>query len=216
MEIISHRGLWKDPSEKNSKLALIRSLQLGFGVETDIRDLRGNLVIAHDPPEGGELALFEFLQIYSQLESGLPLALNIKADGLGAKLLELLERFEIKNYFAFDMSIPETRKYISNGISFFSRLSEIETSPAFFSEAEGVWLDCFESEWVDAPTLHSLLERRMRVCMVSPELHNRRHADFWLWLRDLPFSNNSRLMLCTDLPIEASEFFNIKPQVAMK
>ena len=46
--IIAHRGLWKKPSEKNSKLALFKALENGFSIETDIRyDKDIGLVISH-------------------------------------------------------------------------------------------------------------------------------------------------------------------------
>ena len=50
MEILSHRGYWKTVTEKNTIIAFKRSFNLGFGTETDIRDLNGNLVISHDMP----------------------------------------------------------------------------------------------------------------------------------------------------------------------
>ncbi|MDB5448782.1 MAG: hypothetical protein JWQ97_4099, partial [Phenylobacterium sp.] len=55
MRIISHRGYWREPSEKNSRTAFARTLEAGFGTETDVRDLVGQLVVAHDPPSGREM-----------------------------------------------------------------------------------------------------------------------------------------------------------------
>lgn len=42
MKIISHRGFWHNPSEKNTEMAFCRSFELGFGTETDVRDSLGN------------------------------------------------------------------------------------------------------------------------------------------------------------------------------
>ena len=47
----------------------------------------GGLVISHDPPTGQPMPLETFLAIYKQHGDGLPLALNIKADGLQKPLL---------------------------------------------------------------------------------------------------------------------------------
>ena len=38
MEIISHRGYWKNVEEKNSSKAFKNSFDLNFGTETDLRD----------------------------------------------------------------------------------------------------------------------------------------------------------------------------------
>ena len=48
--ILAHRGLWFCEEEKNSSNALFKALDLGFGIETDVRDLCGELIISHDPP----------------------------------------------------------------------------------------------------------------------------------------------------------------------
>jgi hypothetical protein len=41
MQILSHRGYWQHPSEKNTEAAFRRSFLLGYGTETDIRDRDG-------------------------------------------------------------------------------------------------------------------------------------------------------------------------------
>ncbi|MEL6681407.1 MAG: hypothetical protein AAFQ09_02035, partial [Pseudomonadota bacterium] len=55
MIVISHRGYWKTAEEKNTKTAFERSFSLGYGTETDFRDLDRQLVIAHDPPQAGAM-----------------------------------------------------------------------------------------------------------------------------------------------------------------
>ena len=67
MKILSHRGYWKAPIEKNTREAFVRSFALGFGTETDIRDYMGELVISHDIPRGGEINFDAFLVKYSLL-----------------------------------------------------------------------------------------------------------------------------------------------------
>ena len=51
MQIISHRGFWKSKNEQNTIISFQRSFENGFGIETDIRDLNGKLVISHDIPQ---------------------------------------------------------------------------------------------------------------------------------------------------------------------
>ncbi len=50
MRLFFHRMFWDNHSHKNFRLALISALDLGFGIETDICDFDGRLVISHDPP----------------------------------------------------------------------------------------------------------------------------------------------------------------------
>jgi glycerophosphoryl diester phosphodiesterase len=115
MHILSHRGYWQTAAEKNTETAFHRSFSLGFGTETDVRDALGELVISHDPPIGGEMKFSYFLEIYNGYKQRhsqpLPLALNVKADGLQSRLKLLLEQYEITNYFMFDMSVPDAKLY---------------------------------------------------------------------------------------------------------
>ena len=98
MQILSHRGYWKSEKEKNTHGAFERSFSMGFGTETDIRDYKGELVISHDIADEKSVKLEDFFRIYNDFNKSLPLALNIKADGLQLKLKSLLVEYDIENY----------------------------------------------------------------------------------------------------------------------
>tara|TARA_B100001093_G_scaffold426218_1_gene420037 strand:+ start:60 stop:692 length:633 start_codon:yes stop_codon:yes gene_type:complete len=206
MKIISHRGYWQRESEKNSMTALARSLNVGFGIETDIRDYCGELVISHDIPRKSVLSFDKFLECSFDLclEKNLTLALNIKSDGLAAKLSESLKKHSALDVFVFDMSIPDSRSYYSEDISVFTRMSEVE-KPVWLDESAGVWLDSFYSEWYDLDIVENFLSSGKRVCLVSPELHGRDHIKFWEKVRDL--SQYDNVLLCTDFPEDAIKYF---------
>ena len=93
--ILAHRGLWREAADQNSLAALRRALVEGFGVETDIRDFAGQLVISHDPPLAGAVPFGAFLDEYSKLGLSQMLALNIKADGLTRLVAGALARHRI-------------------------------------------------------------------------------------------------------------------------
>ena len=97
MIVISHRGYWKYPNEKNTLAAFERSFNLGLGTETDLRDHNGKIVIAHDMPKGNEITFEDLLNIMNG--RNLPLALNIKADGLYQDIKTILEKYKHTNYF---------------------------------------------------------------------------------------------------------------------
>jgi len=215
MRILSHRGYWKTPEEKNSRVAFIRSFELGFGTETDIRDAWGTLFISHDPPtkEAHPLTLDAFCELYvahGGLRNALPLALNIKADGLQVVLKETLARYGITEYFVFDMSIPDTRGYLTQNMPVYTRHSEYEPNPAFYEESAGVWVDCFLGDWMNAETLRVHRRSHKSVCLVSPDLHKRPYLPLWNTLRAEGISlvdGDEGLALCTDFPEEAQALF---------
>jgi len=213
MRIISHRGYWKDPSEKNSMVAFERSFNLGFGTETDIRDCLQNLVISHDIPKGEETDFSDLLSLLRQKQNTNPLilALNIKADGLAKFIGKQLRNYPNLEYFAFDMSIPDMPSYFSEGIPTFARMSEVERLPAWLDRCSGVWLDAFDSEWYDINDLSRILNLGKQICIVSPELHHRPYRA--AWSRLTPLAKNGGLILCTDLPEKAVEFFTLSREL---
>lgn len=204
MRILSHRGFWTELGERNSIPAFARSLDHGFGVETDIRDYDGQLVISHDVPVGGEVELEKFLQLFH--ERNLPIALNIKADGLAVLVKSTMRIHGIRDWFAFDMSIPDMRNYLDEKIPVFARVSEVEQDPPWIDEVAGIWLDSFSGGMYDTEKVAEYLRAGKRVCIVSPELHKRPYEPVWRDIKEL--SDQSELMLCTDHPEKARQFFS--------
>jgi hypothetical protein len=209
LEILAHRGCPRADAPGNSIAALRIALESGYGVETDIRDFQGEIVIAHDPPAVPCHTLRDFLALYRELESSSCLALNVKSCGLAQQLASLLCRFEVDNFFAFDMAVPDARSYARAGLRFFTRQSELETQPALYAAASGVWLDAFDSTWYDERTIERHLRAGKDVCIVSPELHGREATETWAMLRKPSRSGPARLMICTDHPDQVASHFYV-------
>jgi glycerophosphoryl diester phosphodiesterase len=208
MRILSHRGFWLSPAEKNTPEAFARSFVSGFGTETDLRDLDGTLVIAHDPPRQGALTAEAVLLQHRAVDPSLPLALNIKADGLQRMVADLLERLGVPEAFVFDMSVPDMLGWFNAGVPVFTRMSDVEPEALMADRAAGVWLDAFHSDWWNVDTIDRLLDHGLGVCVVSPDLHRRDHRSAWDMLAlSAEKAGSDRLMLCTDFPQEAREFF---------
>ncbi|WP_313330398.1 hypothetical protein [Sphingobium yanoikuyae] len=220
MILLAHRGLWTQPDQHNSRAALEGAFASGFGVETDVRDCNGQLVISHDMPAAGAMALHDLLADYDM--AGRPgwLALNIKADGLAKGIDKALQAYPGmgSQVFVFDMSVPDTLGYFGRSMHVFTRHSEFEPLPPLEDRCTGIWMDCFERPWVDPADVVARLRRGQRVAIVSPELHRRTvYPRFWQLLRseiaqaDLPADLlASHLMLCTDFPREAAAFFSFQ------
>jgi len=209
MTILSHRGYWKTEDEKNKPIAFERSFKLGFGTETDIRDYQGELVISHDIPDEQCIPVRELFEIYNTINHTLPLALNIKSDGLQHKLKELISTYAITNYFVFDMSVPDGLGYLKHGLKAFTRESEYEREPSFYEEASGIWLDEFHSHWISKEVIARHLRNNKQICIVSPDLHKRDYDKEWKHYKDIEQELEiNNLMICTDHPEKAKEFFN--------
>ena len=207
MEIISHRGYWKDVSEKNLPIAFNRSFDLNFGTEIDLRDYNSDIVVSHDIPNYSSTKLSDFLELYRKLGKSTTIALNIKSDGIQKILKSKLEQFQISNYFVFDMSIPDTIGYQKENLNFFSRQSEHEPVPVFYDECKGIWLDAFDDIWYNNELILGHLKNRKKVTIVSPELHKRSYSEFWDKLKYDKIHLMQDVILCTDFPEDARNYF---------
>lgn len=207
MKIISHRGFWKSDSEKNTLIAFKRSFDHGFGIETDLRDFNGNIVVSHDIPGPTSLSIDNFFKLYSKYKD-LILALNIKSDGLQDLLNEKLIEYGISNYFVFDMSVPDLINYSNKNITFFTRVSEFEKDLPMFEKSNGIWLDSFNENWFSAKKIKEFIDMNKKVAIVSSELHGRSKTKLWSILKKSKLNMSEKLILCTDYPDEAISFFN--------
>ena len=205
MKILCHRGFWRNAAEKNSLAAFELAIAQGHGFESDVRDYCGRLVISHDIADKNSPALEGVLKILANAGDKFCFAINIKADGLANELKNLLGKYSLKNYFVFDMSVPQMLCYQDAGLTFFTRQSEFEKNLSLYDDAAGVWLDAFESnEWLTVDLIENHLAQGKKLCVVSPELHGREPQKLWSLLGQIESPN---LYLCTDLPKEAENFF---------
>ncbi|SFB94142.1 hypothetical protein [Butyrivibrio sp. YAB3001] len=206
MEIIAHRGFWKESQEKNTMTAFKRSYQNQFGTETDFRDYCGELAVSHNVADSSCPSARAFFSLYKKTD--VTLALNVKADGIQQMLKELLNEYEITKYFCFDMSVPDTLGYIEAGLRFFVRQSEYETINSLYEKADGVWVDGFESDdWITKELILEHRQKGKKVCIVSSDLHGRDYSLLWERLKDKDILNDEQIILCTDYPDKAKEFF---------
>jgi hypothetical protein len=210
MEILAHRGLWTSCGQKNSFFAIQKAFQEGFGIETDIRDYKGKLVISHDIGSTSSTCLEDVLDLYKHSAYKGMLALNVKADGIQEEALKLLEKYCIERYFFFDMSVPEMVVYWKKELHFFSRHSDIESPPTMYEYADGVWMDSFFSEkWFTVETLNNHLKNGKKVGLISPEIHGYSEDKMWEELKANGMQFKDNIFLCTDKPMTAKEFFGL-------
>ncbi len=209
LEILAHRGWWHQPKEKNSRTALARAFAAGYGIETDLRDCAGEIVVSHDMPQPDSMTFAALLDLYLSYPTRPTLALNVKADGMAATIAEQLATRGISQYFVFDMSVPDTLGYLAQDMTVFTRHSEYETGSPLDDRAAGIWLDAFERPFVVLDDLDRVLDRGQVAALVSPELHRKPHEDAWRVWRDAlaTRTDDARVMLCTDLPDRAQTYF---------
>ena len=108
------------------------------------------------------------------------------------------------------MSIPDTISYLDFDMNTLIRRSEYEHELEIPGNIHGIWLDQFKSDWYDIDLIEDIIKKWELVCIVSPDLHGRDHKSCWSLLADRSVLSNSKMMICTDYPVQAEEYFNEK------
>ena len=166
------------------------------GVEIDLRDFAGEIVLQHDPFKDGEK--FElFLKRYAHAF----LILNIKSEGIEEKVLELVLARGIQDFFFLDLSFPAMMKLVRNGENRIAvRYSEFEPEAqalALKGKVKWIWADCFTRiPWT--PEAYNALKSTFKICLVSPELQN--HSPDWILDFKKSFANYPVDAICTKYP----------------
>jgi hypothetical protein len=200
--ILAHRGEWDSNVSPNSAASILNALNHGFGVETDIRDLNGELVISHNPCIGSN---FESFLNYLSLNNRF--AINVKSDGLLDFFGKRGEVINESGSFVFDCSFPELLKYKRAGVAHAIRISEFEKDLPW--DPNFIWLDAFDSDWwLNDLSIMKIIER-IPTIVVSPELHGRNKTEVWKHVLDLR-SQGIEISICTDFPTELARAAGIK------
>ncbi len=161
MEFIAHRI---------NTIEELKKLPTEYGVELDLRDdLSGRIYIQHNPFEDGE----NFEDYLKEYRHG-TMILNIKSERIELKALELLQRYNIKEYFFLDSSFPMIKLLTDKGENKialrFSELEGLDTIRNMAGKAQWIWVDCFTKLPINAEIYKELKKLGYKLCMVSPEL----------------------------------------------
>jgi len=163
MQIISHRV---------NTISLLKKTPKSFGIEVDIRSNGDKLIIHHDPFVKGE-QFEEWIKCFNHKT----LILNVKEEGLEEKLLIIMKKYNIDDFFFLDQSFPFLRKTALNGESRcavrVSEYEDINTALSLARNIDWVWVDCFNHFPLDKKAAEKLKNAGFKLCFVSPELQGR-------------------------------------------
>jgi len=162
-----------------------------FGIELDLRDKNNKkeLMIQHDPYLSGE-DFEDYLKLYNHKT----LILNIKSERVEPFCIELMKKYNIKDYFFLDSIVPMiyllNKDYKENNIA--CRLSEFEPIELFKKMEKMVkWIlvDCYSRMDILTPENYNMIKKlNKRICLISPELQ--KQEERIIEYRDYIISNN--------------------------
>ncbi|MFI8396769.1 hypothetical protein CXF97_08570 [Pseudomonas sp. Choline-02u-1] len=191
MKLISHR--------RNTRQEL-NATDGKYGIEVDIRSFGNELVIHHDPYTKGE----SFEEWVNDYRHG-TLILNVKEEGLEARLIALMKEKAIEDYFFLDQSFPFLIKWSKAGerrcAVRVSEFESIETALTLAGKIEWVWVDCFSRFPLSNEDATRLQNAGFKLCLVSPELQGRdAESEIPLLINMLSERNIVAEAVCTKRP----------------
>ena len=163
MEFIAHRVNTVDE---------LKNIPTECGVEVDLRDYSDKLVLQHEPFKSGE----DFKEYLKHYHHG-TMILNIKSERIEHRVLELINKYKIIDYFLLDSSFPMIYSLSKEGerniAVRYSEYEGLDTVLMLKGKVEWVWVDCFTELPIDYKNYRILKEAGFKLCLVSPELQNR-------------------------------------------
>jgi NDP-sugar pyrophosphorylase family protein len=175
----------KKPQNKNiimiahriNKLSELNNVPEFYGVEIDLRDSNGEILVTHDPFTDG-IKFEEYLKNYKNKF----IILNIKSEGIEIRVKELLNKYNVSKYFFLDSSFPMICKLIKNHNEkkIAIRLSEYEDIQSLLNiidYIDWVWVDYIDSVFDEKKyplnkEKYHRIKNKVKLCLVSPELHD--------------------------------------------
>ena len=150
----------------------LKKLDPSYGVELDLRNNGERLILRHDPFGDGE----NFEDYLKHYHHGL-MILNIKSERIEHRVLELIQKYNIKEYFFLDSSFPMIYQLSAAGEKnmaiHFSELEGLDTVFAMTGKVKWVWVDCFTKLPINRENYTLLKKAGFKLCLVSPELQKR-------------------------------------------
>jgi len=166
MKLIAHR---------RNTLSELLATPTAYGIEVDIRSYGDKLVMHHDPFIEGE-SFDAWIAAYNHDT----LILNVKEEGLEARLIDLMRSHSIEDYFFLDQSFPFLVKWAKAGerrcAARVSEFESVETALSLTGKINWVWVDCFTHFALSYEDAKRLKKAGFKLCLVSPELQGR-HAE---------------------------------------
>ena len=160
MELIAHRI---------NTVEELRKLPNKYGVEIDLRDFGNRLILQHDPFKDGE-SFQDYLKAYDHGT----MILNIKSERIEHRVLELIQKYNVENYFFLDSTFPMINLLVNederNIAIRFSEFEGIDTILNMKDKVQWIWVDCFSRLPITRKNYDLIRKNGFKFCLVSPEL----------------------------------------------
>lgn len=147
-------------------IKFLQTIPPSYGVEVDLRGYNDEVILNHEPFQKGE----KFATYLTHFSHAF-LILNIKEAGIEQRVLDLVHKYKIKNYFLLDVEFPYIYKAArAKNRHIAIRYSEdepIEAALRYKNLLDWIWIDCNTRLPLNASIVKKLAP--FKTCLVSPD-----------------------------------------------
>ncbi len=181
-----------------NKISELKKTPTKYGVEIDLRSDNKNIILQHDPFLKGD----KFIKWIKKFKHTF-LVLNVKEEGLENKIIKILKKKKISNFFFHDQTFSSLLKN-KNKTKVSIRYSEFENLKNYdflFKKIKWIWIDHFTKFPLKKSFYKILKKKNVKICIVSPELVNIKFKNKIIELKNLLTKNKIKVdAVCTKYP----------------
>ncbi len=145
----------------------LKKVNIDYGVEIDLRSNNKDIYLSHDPFRKGEL-LSNWIKYFKHKL----IVLHVKEEGLEQKIINILNKNNVKNFFFHDQSFSSLLKNMNKtNVSIrYSEFEELKKIDILFNSVKWLWIDNFSEIQISKKFYFFLKKNNVKICIVSPEL----------------------------------------------
>ena len=145
----------------------LKKIDNNYGIEIDLRSNNKTIYLNHDPYKKGEI-FSKWIKYYNHKL----LVLNVKEEGLENKIMHVLKKNKIKNFFFHDQTFSTILKTMNktNVSVRFSEYEGLKKMSILFDKIKWLWIDNFTEISLDKKLYNFIKKKKVKICIVSPEL----------------------------------------------
>jgi hypothetical protein len=176
----------------------IKNTDTSLGAEIDLRSCNGKIYLSHDPFKSGT-EFSKWLKFFKHKF----IVLNVKEEGLEEKIIKILKKNKIKNFFFHDQTFSTMLKNMKKTkVSIrYSEYEKLKKTNYLFKFIKWIWIDHFTKFDLNKKFYLYLKKKKVKICIVSPELVNQKSYNKILKLKNFLKKNNLKIdAICTKYP----------------
>ncbi len=191
-----------------NSIAKLKNTPKNEGVEIDLRSEKKKIYLHHNPFKKG--IMFErWIKFFDHKL----VVLNVKEEGLEKKIIKILKKKKISNFFFHDQTFSTLIKnmYVTNVSIRVSEFEDLKRKKFLFRKIKWLWVDNFTKIDLNQKLFNLCKKNKIKICIVSPELVKKnRVKEIYQTFKRLSMLKIRPDAICTNKPNVWRKMYNEK------